>query len=83
MPAGFFDSFELLTVARFPICWSVIRFMWNISGNMKESLCGLPLVLPLLRWRSRHCVACCSRIHSKRSYEAYAAAIFFSLLVLS
>lgn len=74
MPAGSSIRSELLTVARFPICWSVI--LLAISGNMKESLVDF-LVLALLAVQ-----ALCSVLlyaYSKRSYEAYAAAIFFTL----
>ncbi len=74
MPAGSSIRSELLTVARFPICWSVI--LLAISGNMKESLVDF-LVLALLAVQ-----ALCSVLlyaYSKRNYEAYAAAIFFTL----
>ncbi len=74
MPAGSSIRSELLTVARFPICWSVI--LLAISGNMKESLVDF-LVLALLAVQ-----ALCSVLlyaYSKRNYEAYAAATFFTL----
>ena len=74
MPAGSSIRSELLTVARFPICWSVV--LLAISGNMKESLVDF-LVLALLAVQ-----ALCSVLlyaYSKRIYEAYAAAIFFTL----
>ena len=45
MPVGSSIRSELLTVARFPICWSVI--LLAITGNMKESLVDF-LVLALL-----------------------------------
>lgn len=74
MPVGSSIRSELLTVARFPICWSVI--LLAITGNMKESLVDF-LVLALLAVQ-----ALCSVLlyaYSKRNYEAYAAAIFFTL----
>ena len=44
MPAGSSIRSELLTVARFPICWSVI--LLAISGNMKESLVDFLVLCP-------------------------------------
>ena len=74
MAAGSSVRSELLTVARFPICWSVV--LLAISGNVKDSVVSF-LIIVLLAGQALCSVLLYAR--SKRIYEAYAATTFFTL----
>lgn len=74
MPVGSSIRSELLTVARFPICWSVI--LLAITGNVKDSVVSF-LIIVLLAGQALCSVLLYAR--SKRIYEAYAATTFFTL----
>ena len=74
MAAGSSVRSELLTIARFPICWSVV--LLAISGNVKDSVVSF-LIIVLLAGQALCSVLLYAR--SKRIYEAYAATTFFTL----
>ena len=74
MAAGSSARSELLTIARFPICWAVI--LLAISGNVTDAVVNF-LIVVLLAGQALCSVLLYAR--SKRIYEVYAAVAFFTL----